>query len=125
MQVLNIISETVTPISLTVIGIKLANVDLKRLFLDIRAYLAVFFKNFVMPVIAIFITAFLPIPSAVKYTVFFLLAMPSATSTVLFSVKFGADADFASVCVLLSTVLSIIFIPLLFLFMNGVLNVEI
>ena len=125
MGVLNIISETVTPLSLTVIGIKLANINLKKLFLDGTAYLAVVFKNVVMPVIAILIVAFLPISSAVKYTVFFLLAMPSATGTALFSVKFGLDADFASVCVILSTVLSVATIPLLFLFINGALGVAI
>ncbi len=125
MQTLNIISEAVTPLSLTVIGIKLAGVNLKKLFLDLKAYLAVFFKNIVMPLIAMFATAFLPVDSTVKYAVFFLLSMPAATGTTLFAVKFGADADFASVCVILSTALSVVSVPLLFLLMNGGLGVAI
>ena len=76
-----------------------------------------------IPLAAIFVVAYLPIPSTIKYTVFFLLAMPSATSSVMMAVRFGKDSDFATVCVLLSTVLSVITLPLLYLFMNGVLKI--
>ncbi len=125
MNVIDKISEIVTPLSMTVIGIKLANINMKQLFLDKGAYVTAAFKLILMPTIAMFITAFLPVSPLVKYSVFFLLAMPCATSSTLLAVRFGADADFASICVLLSTILSAVTIPLLFLFMNGVLGVAI
>ncbi|MBQ9485340.1 MAG: AEC family transporter [Clostridia bacterium] len=125
MQSLNFIADMVTPLSMTVIGIKLANVGLKQLFFDGQAYLAAALKLLLMPALTMLITVFLPISAAIKYTLFFLLAMPSATSTAMFAVKFGKDGDFASVCVLLSTLLSVLTIPPLYLFMSGVLGVTI
>jgi predicted permease len=66
------------------------------------------------------IVGFLPVSETIKYAVFFALSMPSATGTVMFAVRFGGDADSASVMVLLSTILSIITIPLMFLLFSGV-----
>ena len=122
---LNKIADMVTPLSMIVIGIRLANVKFKQLFLDKFAYLASFFKLVLFSFISILAVAFLPIDSTVKYTVFFLLSMPSATNTVLFSVMFGKNSDFASVCVLLSTLLSILTIPLMFMIFSGVFGVSI
>ncbi|MBQ6727678.1 MAG: hypothetical protein IJQ87_01940, partial [Clostridia bacterium] len=84
-----------------------------------------FFKLIIMSLISILVVAFLPVDTTVKYTVFFLLSMPSATSTAMFAVKFGKDGDFASVCVLLSTVLSVITIPLLYLVISGVFGIAV
>ena len=102
-----------------VIGIRLANVNLKQLFLDKSAYISAFFKLVVMSLVAISVVAILPVDVTVKYAIFFLLSMPSATNTAMFAVKFGGDGDFASVCVLLSTALSVITIPLLYLMVSG------
>ena len=121
----NYIAAMVTPASMIVVGIRLANVNVKQLFMDKWAYVSAAFKLVVMPMIAILIVAFIPISSTVKYTVFFLLSMPAATGTTMFAVKFGGDSDFASVCVLLSTVLSVITIPLLFLVINGIFGISI
>ncbi|MBQ6979196.1 MAG: AEC family transporter [Clostridia bacterium] len=122
---LNTIKELVTPLSMIVIGIRLGGINLKQLFLDKLAYLSASFKLILMSLISILAVAFLPIDTTIKYTVFFLLSMPSATSTVLFSVRFEKDSDFASVCVLLSTVLSTITIPLMYLVISGVFGVVI
>ena len=125
MQSLDYLAKMVTPCSMIVIGIRLANVNLKQLFMDKWAYISSALKLLLMPLIAMLSVAFFPISSAVKYTVFFLLAMPSATGTAMFAVKFGKDGDFASVCVLLSTILSVVTVPLLFLVMSGVFGVVI
>lgn len=111
----NFLAEMVTPLAMIVLGIRLANVKLKDLFLDKWAYIASFFKLIVMSLISVLIVAFIPVSITVKYAMFFLLSMPSATSTVLFAVQFGGDGDSASVFVLLSTLLSILTIPLMFL----------
>ena len=125
MQSMNYFAEMVTPCSMIVIGIRLANVNLKQLFLDKMAYISAFFKLVVMSLVSILAVAFLPVGVTVKYAIFFLLSMPSATNTAMFAVKFKADGDFASVCVLLSTVLSVITIPLLYLVISGVFGIYI
>ena len=125
MQSMNYLADMVTPCSMIVIGIRLANVNLKQLFLDKRAYISAFFKLIVMSLVAILAVAFLPVDVTVKYAIFFLLSMPSATNTAMFAVKFGGDGDFASVCVLLSTTLSVITIPLLYMVISGVFGINI
>ena len=125
MSTLNFLSNMVTPLSMFVIGIRLANIKLKDLLTDKWAYIATGMKLVVMAFVTMFLVAFLPIPSTIKYTVFFLLSMPSATSGAMMAVQFGKDSDFASVGVVLSTILSIATLPLMYLFMNGVLGVAI
>lgn len=125
MQSLNYLADMVTPCSMIVVGIRLANVNLKQLFMDKWAYVASFFKLILMSVVSMLAVAFLPVDVTIKYTVFFLLSMPSATSTAMFAVKFGKNGDFASVCVLLSTVLSVITIPIMYLIMSGIFGITV
>ena len=125
MSTLNFLSNMVTPLAMFVIGVRLANVDFKALLTDKWAYIASVIKLIVMAFVAMFLVAFLPIANTIKYTIFFLLSMPSATSGVMMAVQYKKDSDFASVGVVLSTILSIITLPLMYLFMNGVLGVAI
>ncbi len=123
MNSLNFLSNIVTPLSMFVIGIRLANIDWKQLLTDKWGYVASAVKLVLMSFVTMFFVAYLPIASTVKYTLFFLLSMPCATSGAMMAVQFGKDSDFASVCVVLSTVGSIVTLPLLYLFMNAVLGI--
>ena len=125
MSSLNYLSNMVTPLSMFVIGIRLANINVKRLLTDRWAYIAAALKLIVMSFVTMFAVAYLPIAATIKYTIFFLLSMPSATSGAMMAVQFGKDGDFASVGVVLSTICSIVTLPLLYLFMNAVLGVSI
>ena len=109
------LADAVTPLSMIVIGMRLAGVKIKQLFANKLAYVQCALKLIVMSAITMLAVAFLPFDETVKYTLFFTMSMPAATSTALFAVKFGGDSEFGSVCVLLSTVLSIITIPLMFI----------
>lgn len=107
--------NTVTPLAMVLIGFKLASVAPKKLFFDKWAYAVGGLKLIVMSLITMFTVAFLPIDQTVKYTLFFTLSMPTATASVMFAVQFGGDSESASVFVLLTTVLSVVTIPLTFL----------
>ena len=122
---INLIADMVTPLSMIVIGIKLANVNFKQLFTNLWVYYSCFLKLIVMSVISMLVVSFLPVSTIVKYAVFFTMSMPSATSTAMFAIKFKADGEFASIVVLLSTVLSIITIPLMFLVITNFFGVVI
>ena len=112
---LNSIANTVTPLSMAVIGMRLAHVELKQLFLDKWAYITAFLKLFVMSFLTIILVAWLPIPEQVKYVLFFLNSMPTAASATLFAVKFNRDSKSSSVFVLLSTILSIVSLTVMFM----------
>lgn len=120
---INFLGNMVTPLAMIVIGIRLANVNLKQLFVDKWAYVVCFFKLIVMSLVTMLVVSFLPIDSMVKLAMFFLLSMPCATSTALYAIKFNGEGDVASVFVLLSTILSILTIPLMFLIMSGVFGI--
>mgnify|MGYP002509622467 CR=1 FL=1 len=117
------LSNMVTPLAMTVIGIRLANVNLKKLFLDKWAYFVCAFKLIIMSLVSILAVAFLPIDNLVKYVIFFTLSMPSATATTLFTEQFGGDSESASVYVLLSTVMSILIIPLMYMVFQAIAGV--
>ena len=125
MASLQFLANMVTPLSMFVIGIRLANINVKQLLTDKWAYIATGVKLIVMGFVVMFLVAYLPIASTIKYTIFFLLAMPCATSGAMMAVQFKKDSDFASVGVVLSTICSIVTLPLLYLFMSMVLGVAI
>lgn len=120
MNSLNFLSNMVTPLSMFVIGIRLANVDFRALVTDKWAYVAIVTKLIIMSLVAMCIVAFLPIANTIKYTIFFLFSMPSATSGVMMAVQFKKDSDFAAKVVVLSTICSIATLPFMYLIMNAV-----
>lgn len=117
---LGMLGNMITPLAMTVIGIRFANVNLKKIFLDKWAYVVCALKLILMAIITMLVVAWLPISETVKYVMFFVLAMPSATSTTLLTVRFGGDGDSASIYVVLTTVLSVITIPLMYLLFNAI-----
>ncbi len=124
-SVFNYLSETVTPLSMTVIGMKLANVKLKQVFLDKDAYMPSVVKLVILPIFVATLVAFLPIGVELKYAIFLTASMPSATSTALYAIKYNVATEYAPVIVLLSTILSIVTIPLIFILFTGVFGVVI
>ena len=118
MKSLHYISDMITPLSMFMIGIKLADIDLKYIFKNGYIFLAGAIKLVLMPVLTIAIVAFLPISKSVQYTLFFVLAMPCASSGAMMAVKYGKDGEFASACVLVSTILCTLTIPITYLLMS-------
>jgi predicted permease len=124
MKSLDFLANMVTPLSMFVIGIRLANIGFKQLVTDKWTYIATAMKLVGMSVVTMLLVAWLPVDTSIKYTAFFLFSMPCATSAAMMSVRFGKDGDFASAGVLFSTICSVVTIPLLYLFMSGVLGVS-
>ncbi|MBQ7340062.1 MAG: AEC family transporter [Clostridia bacterium] len=120
MQSVNFIGDMVTPLSMTVIGIRLAYINLTRLFTEKAVYVVAFFKLIVMSLLTTLVVAFLPIDVHIKYVLFFLFSMPCATSSAMFAIKFGSDGDTATLSVLFCTVSCILTIPLMFLLFSTI-----
>lgn len=120
---LNVIGDLVTPLSMLLLGVKLANIRTKALFVNKGAYISSFFKLIVMGVISMLVVAFLPVSNVIKYAIVFLLSMPSAAATVLFSVQFGGDGEQATSNLLLSTILSLITIPLIYVVFQNLFGI--
>ncbi len=120
MKSIELLSNTVTPMAMMVIGFKLANANLKKIFLDKTAYICCFFKLVVASFVTMLLVTFLPISDVVKYVMFFLMSVPCATSTALLAVKYNSDADAGSVMVLLTSILSMASMPLMFVIYTSI-----
>ncbi|MBE5756597.1 MAG: hypothetical protein E7342_02240 [Clostridiales bacterium] len=120
----NLLADMVTPLGMAILGLNLADMRFKEIFLNPRAYLGAFVKLVFMPFVVILIfLVFKEVDVLVKYTVFFTLSMPAATNTIMFAEQYGGDGREASSSVLLSTLLSVLTISLMFLVFKAMLGI--
>ncbi len=110
----NLLADMTTPLSMSIVGIRLAQMNFKQLFANGWVYCSSALKLVVFPLIAFGLMLLFPSVSVeVKCCVFFSCAMPTATQTLLFSEQYGGDPFTASPAVLLNTCLCILTIPLM------------
>jgi hypothetical protein len=112
---LNMIANMITPLSMIVIGMKLAQMSFKELFLSKGVYFASFIKLILCPILMLLILLPFNVDEVLKISLVFSMAMPSAMTTVIFSQTFGADVKEATSLVMLSTLLCLVTVPLMFL----------
>ena len=67
-----------TPLSMIIMGMRLATMEIHGLFTDLRVYLTIAVKQVVMPIVAFGLVYFLPISSEVKQTFFIICACSCA-----------------------------------------------
>lgn len=116
----NHLKGVVTPISMIVLGMKLAEVPLKRLFSCGRMYYVSFLRLVAYPVVAtttILLLRRIPgMPVGVDCVVGFFVgvAMPTASLSSAFADRFGGDAEGAVMYTLGTTIFSVLTIPVLY-----------
>jgi malate permease and related proteins len=111
------IGRTTTPLAMLMVGALLATLPLTRLAGDWRVSLITLLRLIVMPVLAFALLVSFVHDPLLLGTVVLLIAMPVAANTVLLSEEYGVDATLASQGVFLSTLLSLMSIPLLAYFL--------
>lgn len=106
------VGDCTTPLSMITIGMIIADVPLKTAIeRDVLRLCAV--RLVLLPGVLLLTMKLLRIDSILTGTLVMLLAMPVGATTPVLSQKYGADHVFASKSVLVSTVLSLITVPLL------------
>ena len=102
-----------TPLAMILLGSYVAQSKLMDVFTHPRAYWTTFLSLILSPLISIFVLWLLPLDN---YLVFFVLAIassaPIAVNTALFSQLYGGDYEYGARLVVLSTLLSIISMPM-------------
>lgn len=101
-----------TPLSMIIVGAILAETKIKDALLDFKLYYSAFTALIIAPLIAFAVTKVFGMNKTVIEVVTILVAMPTASITPIFAEKYGGDKELASKCVFLSTILSLITIPL-------------
>lgn len=112
------LKNLVAPLSMLVIGLKIANVNFKRAFNDVYLYFFLFLRHFLLPLAVIGFIKLLGgigiyISDAAALVTVILAATPAATSATMFAVKYDCDAEYTTRLVTISTLLSIATIPLM------------
>lgn len=99
-----------TPISMLVIGMILAEVDLKSMFNKMIGFYS-FIRLILIP-LAVFAACYVcridPLVTGVSVV---LAGMPAGSTTAILATKYDGDAPFATRCVMLTTILSMVTIP--------------
>ncbi len=107
-----------TPLSMMVMGIRLAGMNFKSIFIDYRIYATIAVKQFVMPLVAFGIVWLFGVDVWLARTFFIICACPSASVVLNYSEIVGAGQREAASIVLLSTMLSIVTLPIMSLMLQ-------
>lgn len=112
-KTLSMLAGVTSPVCMLVIGIALAAVPLGRVFKNWRIYVISFVKLLGLPLLAYaLLSPFVSHPLILGITVV-IAAMPVATMSTLLASKYGADEELAASGVFLSTLMSVVTIPVL------------
>ncbi|MFW6028928.1 MAG: AEC family transporter [Halanaerobiales bacterium] len=109
---IEIVAEMTFPLSMLIIGSSLTNVNFMKLVKDKYIYFITVLKLLIIPFIALLILKNTALPDIIANTLILLLAMPSGANTVIFAEKFNSDYKFASEGVFITTLLSLLTIPI-------------
>lgn len=115
MTTIDLVGNAAIPTIMLVLGMQLAKISLKNVEREKVLY-AVMIKLAAAPVIAWGIAYFLPVDALLKQLMVIMAGMPSAANTTMYAIQFNTEPEFVSVCTFVTTVLSLISLPVLFAF---------
>ncbi len=115
MTTIDLVGNAAIPTIMLVLGMQLAKISLKNVEREKILY-AVMIKLAAAPVIAWGIAYFLPVDALLKQLMVIMAGMPSAANTTMYAIQFNTEPEFVSVCTFVTTVLSLISLPVLFAF---------
>ncbi len=112
------LSGLVTPLSMIILGMKLGEVNVKKLFTSAKMYYVAAIKLVVVPVVVLAlgfaINSLFEIGTDVLFALFIGFALPTATTSTALADGYAGDVDNAAIFTLGTTMLSIATIPLLY-----------
>lgn len=101
-----------TPLSMIFIGISIHSVKLKELKIDKDVIGVLAGRFLVCPLMMLIMLLLMPMPELMKKVFIMQSAMPVMTNAPIIAKVYGADSNYAAVMVTLSTILSMITIPI-------------
>lgn len=109
---MNYVADMNTPLAMMVAGFSVAQADLKKIFGNVRIYWVCFLKLFAMPLLVILFLYVTHISHDIAYTTLIAAACPTATTMTMMAIRYDKNYTYASEIFSVSTILSIITIPL-------------
>ncbi|WP_005033638.1 AEC family transporter [Holophaga foetida] len=112
MNTLGIIGGMTSPLSMLIIGAMLGDMKLRDILGSPVEYLLCAVRLLVAPLLTLLLCRMLHVDPVLEKILVILQALPAATIVAAFAEKYGSDRAFVSRCTFLSTLLSILTIPL-------------
>ncbi|MBR2466652.1 MAG: AEC family transporter [Clostridia bacterium] len=106
-------AKMATPLSMMILGMRLATMRVGEIFSDYRIYLTVAIKQLVMPVVAFAFVFFLPIDPTLGSVFFIISACPVAAVVLTYSEMVGEGQRNAASMLLAGTLLSVVTLPIM------------
>lgn len=110
---LNLIGNLTTPLSMLIIGGLLTHVEFGSLFKNWRLYFISFIRLVLFPLFVLFTVRMFSNDEMVVGTIYIIAAMPMGTNGGILAEQYNANAELASQAIFISTLLSIITIPIM------------
>lgn len=107
------VGDMTTPLAMLIIGATLANIKVKELFTEYRLYYFTIIKQIILPVAIFPVIAYFVTDPLLRGITLVNVAMPVANSAVLFANEYGGDVELAAKSVFITTLISVITIPLI------------
>ncbi len=104
-----------TPLSMLIMGMRLGTMRFLPMFTNVRVYATVVAKQILMPLAALLLVIFLPVSVELKSVFFIITACPVASVTLNYAEMVGEGQEEAASMLLVSTMLSILTLPLMML----------
>ncbi len=114
-----IVGQATTPLSMIIIGLEIGKMSLKGFFTDRSLYVFSLVKLLIIPGVVWGFLLLSRDSSLLGNVLVMDFAMPAAVCTTIFTKQYKGDVDFATKGVLVSTVLSILTLPLITLILSG------
>jgi predicted permease len=114
-NMIGVTGRMATPLSMVIMGMRLGTMKLSTLFKDVKVFITIAIKMIVMPLVAFAFVYFLPIEVGVKMTFYIVSACPCASVVLNFSELVGEGQKEAAAMVLMSTMCSIVIMPVMML----------
>lgn len=110
---LDITGKMTVPLSMVIIGSMIATVDYRELFSDIKVFIVSILRLLIIPIATAFILKLFNLNQMVLSISILMAAMPSAAINAIFAKQYDSEPIFASVGVFITTILSIVTLPII------------
>ncbi|MBP2032081.1 auxin efflux carrier (AEC) [Clostridium algifaecis] len=104
--------EMTTPLSMLFIGITIYYVDLRKIKISRDIIFVLIGRFLISPFLIIILARYFPVPELMKKVFIIQAAMPVMTNTSVVAKAYGADYEYAAVVTSLTTIMSLIVIPI-------------
>ena len=118
---MNYVADMNTPLAMMVAGFSVAQADIGKMCRNLRLYYTSALKLLVFPLCTVLLLLLFRLPSDVAMTTLIAAACPTATTCTMMAIRYKQNYTYASEIFAMSTVLSVVTIPLLVLIAESVL----